>query len=792
MNSKTTLLLFLAVVAVGSAIYVLQEKAPPPLPALETPAPDPSQAVQKPVLAEDLGEVTEIQVQQPDQPAWRFVKEAAPADAKPAEGMPPQGDWKLVEPLEGRTQKWQIDQIARRLTELKYSAKFEAGNAAMSAAEAGLDSPRAAITLVGKDGKKHTVHLGRNEGDSDTYVRVDDSPTIYQAQPSLKGLLRAKPLEYLDNQLFSVPADKIVRIAIDSPLEGGAKEHVELVKSGGQWVFEQPSAGKTMPDKISRLASTFGTLRAVKWVEQAADPGVFGLGDDALTVTATVEEQPPAPTAADAAATPAPAPPEIKKYTVRFSKNTPLGVADTFRPNMKEWRDNRLFERDPTTARRVEISVGDAKAAFVRGQAEWTQEGTNTPADRTEMAAFLAALRGTTALNFEEGVAADPAKFGLDAPQAVISLTFDGQNEPLHVAVGGYADPETKRLMYVRVGDKDSVAKLRVADAQALIRQPGSFRDRAVLSVPADRLKKVEVERTEAHGLDPNARVSLAVVQEDGKWKMTAPVESDANSNGIAALVGALANLRGSRVIDVAEGAGLAEYGLDSPSATVSVTYGSSQPADQDSNGEAARTDSSETITLSLARRDQNAFAMRGDNDRVVYALDPAAFDALTGELRDGKILRYEEVMVSSVLVEQGGKTQGFKKTGNVWTFVPEADIPVDSAKIVNFLLRIKDLRALHYVAYGVTEFAPFGLDAPAVTLRIEDDGKPIPTLLVSSKANAQGELFARIEGVNEVFVLPADALPRLKIDIAEFEKSAAAAAAPPPRPQGPRPPIGN
>jgi hypothetical protein len=42
------------------------------------------------------------------------------------------------------------------------------------------------------------------------------------------------------------------------------------------------------------------------------------------------------------------------------------------------------------------------------------------------------------------------------------------------------------------------------------------------------------------------------------------------------------------------------------------------------------------------------------------------------------------------------------------------------------------------------------------------------------------------------VFVLPADALPRLKIDIAEFEKSAAAAAAPPPRPQGPRPPIGN
>ena len=515
MNAKTTVVLFVLVVVVGACIVLLKEKAPPLQPTLPPPAFSPGQIVDEErkqnLIDEDFGDAVQIVVRRPDQPEWRFQREAVEEDR--------QGDWLMTAPGTGRVQKWQIEQIGRRLTGLTYTVKYDADSPAeVTAANAGLEPPRVTVELTNQAGKRVEVHVGRQEGDEETYVRTGDSQTIYRVKPSLKNLLKNRALEYREHQLFDVPTDSIVRLAVTETPEDGKPTTYEMVQTGAVWRFEKPARAKAVPDEVRKLCSAFSALRVINWVEdQVEDPAVFGLGAEALTITVTAEAE--ADKASDDASTNGPdeqPAPVTREHTIRFARVGPLGednkvyvrrgderligtvmksVADTFKPNFKQWRDSRLIEVNPSTARRIELTVEEARATFVRSGSNWSYEESGDPADKAEIGRLLQALQTTKAANFVSGAASDPAGFGLDDPRGIIALTFDEDAEAVRIAIGGFADPKTQRLVYVRTGESDTVAKVRVTEANALLRKPVEFRDRTIIDVPPDRFEQISIQR---------------------------------------------------------------------------------------------------------------------------------------------------------------------------------------------------------------------------------------------------------------------------------------------------------
>ena len=92
----------------------------------------------------------------PQLEAWEqvFVSDDADEDAAAA-------SWKMVEPAEAEVQAWQVREIASRIKRMKVAITYKPGQpGAVTAAEAGLEPPRAVVELTNKEGVVSEVEDG--------------------------------------------------------------------------------------------------------------------------------------------------------------------------------------------------------------------------------------------------------------------------------------------------------------------------------------------------------------------------------------------------------------------------------------------------------------------------------------------------------------------------------------------------------------------------------------------------------------------------------------------------------
>jgi hypothetical protein len=776
MNPKTTLVLFLLVIVVVGVIFYLQREAPPPKPTVQ-PVPRVTGENVEQDLLPDFGDAVAITVAQPSAAEWRFERD-------PESGAGPQAGWRMVAPVEQETTDWQVSQIANRIKTLKYSVKYDSASDGMTAEQAGLDAPRAVVTLTDADDEQVTVEIGRNEGDRETYVRLGGAETIYRVTPSMKNLIKDRALAYREQQLFVIPPNSIVELAITDAPESGPDTTYRLIKSGTDWRFTEPGPAKAIADKIRTAANSFRSLRALEWVEQDVENlSAYGLDPAALSVTVTVEKPAPAPVDADSNG--AAAAPIRETHTVHFSGISPLGednkvyvrtgtdravakimktVADGLRPNLKEWRDNRLVEQDPARARRVTITVDDAVTRLERVGMSWTFADSGKPADRNEVRALLDAIKNAEALNFEAGAAADPARFGFDDPRGVVTLEPDG-GATTRLTFGGFADAKTKRLVYVRVNDADSAIKLHVRDVNAILRKPEAFRDRTVAAVADRKLRAFTIDQTIAGN-----PVAVTVAKQGSAWRMTAPVDGAVDDAKVRAVVSLLGNLHAQRLIDRDPATARAAYGLENPPLRLTYTYQPDPIMQVTSNGVTPVDAEPQSLTVMLGKADDRVYAARGEDDAVIYEVDASVWTTLTAELRKGDLFNFDADQVTRVTWHESDDMQGFEKQAGRWMYVPESDIPINAQAVTTYLLRVRDLKVSRVVAYRAADLARYGLDSPSYRLGVTVDDQPLPELHVSSATDATGRHYAKSADANHVFLLPADTLARIRIDLAEFE----------------------
>ncbi|MCB9850486.1 MAG: DUF4340 domain-containing protein [Phycisphaerales bacterium] len=778
MNYKTTLLLFVLVVIVVGAIFVFQNNAPPTTPTLPPEPTPPTQSAEKP-LVEDFGDAVSITVQHGNDAPWRFERDRN-------SGSPSAG-WNMVEPYACGVADWQVAQIASRIKGLKYTVKYDKPGDGMTAEQAGLDAPRAAVTVVDDKDKKIEVQVGRNEGETDSYVRLAGSDAIYRVKPSLKTLLKDKAIDYREQQLFTIPPNSVVQIAITERADDGTMSEYELVKNGADWRFTKPAPAKAVAEKIRTLESGIRSLRALAWVDGAAqDMQVYGLDPAPLTVTVTTEEvaETPADTTTDGEAPPPP-PPVMNTYTVHFSTATPLGednkvylragdenavatvmktTVDKFRPDLKEWRDNRLLERDPAQAERITLTTDGKTTTYQRTGADWAFADSNAPADGTEFRKLLGALKDTQALNFESGISADPERFGFDAPRGVVEIAY-GDGTTRKLVFGAYADPKTQRLVFAHVDDGDTAMKLHNRDVSLILRSPEAFRDRTVAAMAEKKLRSVTVTSPVE-----DKPMTVKLDKDGDAWSMVEPVASAVNDSAVRALVALLGNFHATNLIDRGDNS-LGDYGLDDPQVRLVYTYQPDPILHVSSNGVTPVESEPQSLEIDLARKDGKLYALRAENDGVVYEVPATVWQTLTAEFRKTDLFSFDAEQVSKVSFRDGDDTQGFEQDNGKWLYVPEADIPVDATAVKNYVLRVHDLKVQRVIEYNASDLAAYELDAPQYELTVDVDGQTLPALLISSKTDPSGAHYAKSAGAPHVFLLPKDVLDRVRISLNEFEQ---------------------
>jgi hypothetical protein len=807
MNTRTTFLLFtLLVVAVGTYALLMrqQETKQAAVEAQPAPAVEPA-GITRDLFSPKPGEADRVVVKRRDQDEWVFDRDESAGGT-----MAPQ--WRMTSPIQTPVTGFEIDRIARQISNLRYTISFKAGTPdAVTPDQAGLAPPELVVTVTDATATSYAVEIGRPRADSETYVRVAGTDTIVVAEANLKNLVKPRAVEYRDLQLWNFAAEKATRVELDDRSQAESPVHYVFVKDGARWMMQEPVAARAT-SKIDDMLRTMNRLRAMKWEEDRAERlAAYGLDPAAQTIRVTVVEE---VAKENENQDEKEGEPEKESrttvYELHLSTQSPIGDesrvyfragsdpfvgtlvrvnADKFKPVMSEWRDMHVTPAAVNEATRIELNIEGDAATLVKTAGRWKFEADGSPAEDSVVRAMLKSLADLTAVSFTDGEPTDPGALGMVNPRAEIRLTIPGAEQVERITVGGPTDAASKRLVYVRRNDVASVAKVRAAELASLTQAPSAYRDRTIFDIHPDRFDRLELE-TRNPEIAADAHVTLE--KSDSLWTMVAPVAAPIRSDRIGQLVSALSTLRAEAI--VADDGDAAAYGLDQPTARVRFTYRppvqyrvepaeTAEPENDDDQeeGEAAKAERMvtrevqpppETLELLFSHRNGKHYARRADRP-TIYQVHPDVYQKLSQEFRTHEVMGFDDTKVTRFEFRSEDGAHTFEKRNGTWVYVPEPDLPLDSTKVTNLLLQLKDIRTERYVRHETEALSEFGLDRPAREANVRlDDGSEM-TLLISGSSPARGVEkgnFATVKDRKGVFLLAPDTITRLTVVLPDLE----------------------
>ena len=346
---------------------------------------------------------------------------------------------------------------------------------------------------------------------------------------------------------------------------------------------------------------------------------------------------------------------------------------------------------------------------------------------------------------------AKPADFGLDPPEAEVKLEVKGRAEPLVLRVG--SKNPTGVWVYAREGGKPAIITLSESIARDASRPVADFRDRTVIAF--DRRNVTGVD------LDVNGDQIGLAADEPGKWRIVKPRALRADTDLVAEF---LDKLEGAKAIEFVDDApkSLAPYGLDKP-ARVTVWVG----RDKD---RAAR-------ALLVGRpvpEKKGVYVKREGEPGVILTAEAVwtVFPKTVAALRDKVVVSYAYDKLAKVEIAHGRETIDLEKEGTGWKLTAPEALRADSGAVTQLLWKIRDLRALGFLAEGAADVPRF-LAKPEVTVRLWETGAKEPkTLMLQSSSERRGgqpAALAAVQGEGPVVLVEGKALSELTPGVAEL-----------------------
>ena len=291
----------------------------------------------------------------------------------------------------------------------------------------------------------------------------------------------------------------------------------------------------------------------------------------------------------------------------------------------------------------------------------------------------------------------DLAEYGLAKPRIEIAFKSGGQEKKL--LIGRKTPPGTD--LYAKLGDSPRVFLISSYLDSTFGKTTFDLRDKTVLKLDRDKVDALTIT-VPTH--------TVRVAKRDGEWRLTAPVDARADFTTVDGLVSRINGLQ-MKSIASAEPAGLAEYGLDKPAATVLIGTGSSQ------------------ATLLVGKNAGEGLVYAKDQARPqVMRLDSSFLDEMKkppADFRQKDLFDARAFNATGLDIVRKGQTIAFEKTKvknkegqeeEKWKQTAPAAQDVDPATVDSLLSAVTQSRAASFV----DSTAKTGLDSPELTITVK------------------------------------------------------------------------
>ncbi len=362
-----------------------------------------------------------------------------------------------------------------------------------------------------------------------------------------------------------------------------------------------------------------------------------------------------------------------------------------------------------------------------------------TIADSREVDSLLRALMLGRVSRVVEEKATALAPFGLEHPSAVLTISAGSRQETLSL---GDAGPISSTLYAMRASDR-KVLLTDLAPMVFLNKTLMTFRDKQVLRFDQTKAERLRLTY-------PKTEIVLYQTAENNKrkWKIRAPLETDADQTAVRILLFKLEDLKALGFIDPGHEHSALAKKLTKPDAKIIVhvdgvdrTVKLFQPAP--ASGEAY------AVTTAEA---------------PIYRINPTVIKDLTKEvfaLRDKRLLGMDLSDLAMLAVKTRGEQYVLINQNNEWMLEDHPGEKLKQEAMDLFVSRVVTLPAELRVTEREGPLAPYGLTHPAAEFTATaKDGKKRGRLALGTRVS--GLVYATGQGLPGIYQARADLLTQI------------------------------
>jgi hypothetical protein len=360
------------------------------------------------------------------------------------------GDWMVRSPLEAKADSYEVGQLAESFANLKIerTVEKEKGDPAK------YEIPQKEITLTVK-GQPAPVKIGigmENPIDKSLFAQKDGDPRIVLLSSLLTTTLNKTLQDFRQKDVLKIDTAEVASVKVR------AKDLAwEAAKKDGRWFLEKPLQALARDSKITTLLDTLSNIRAKEFVAEekksealktagldkpeyevamkmpkSGQEVVFSLhkGTDKIFATSSLSAK------------------------IVVPEIDPLADLDK-KPD--EYRENKPAVFNSWQATKLALKKGafSLTAAKAPNDKWYLDAGQKDEADASKIESFLRKIESLEAAEYIDKPKA-PAEYGLDAPQAEMTITTkesgEGAGEKSVTVLAGKTDAEKKQVVVKNAG----------------------------------------------------------------------------------------------------------------------------------------------------------------------------------------------------------------------------------------------------------------------------------------------------------------------------------------------------
>ncbi|MFQ5848753.1 MAG: DUF4340 domain-containing protein [Candidatus Methylomirabilales bacterium] len=394
------------------------------------------------------------------------------------------------------------------------------------------------------------------------------------------------------------------------------------------------------------------------------------------------------------------------------------------------------FEEDAVTA--LTIRRGKNSITLTKGEGGWRMsQPVEDRGDKKEITALLANVTGATIERTLEAPGGPLGDFGLQDPAVVLTLHLRETERPFTLEFGSQT-PAGLSVYARRRGEQ----KILIAPGTLkafLEKKPSVFRSKVPLFFEQNKVTALMV-RTDL--------LRFRLEHEKETWRFTDPIEATADAGKVGNLIRSLTQDQVRAFLDRPP-TNLKSLGLDPPRGEIRLTL--------KGGGEV-------TLLLGARKKAGSVYARRGGEDHVLE-LKKAFVKNLphkVADLRDRTLLALDRDKVQQIaLTSLKGRTRLQKVEGR-WRITEPEEALADHQLIEDLLWDLAGARVKEFVTDNATTLKPYGLDAPAVTIRLLDQHGKSLTSLALNRAKKRKGAYARVGNSHGVSLVDASLYEQL------------------------------